>query len=60
LPVGRIQIQVEDPAKMPPESTAIEFEIGLKDVENMIKSLEDLRKALSNLENAKIVHGKAE
>lgn len=58
--VGRIRIDLEDPAKMPPESIAFTFEISLRDVENMIKSLEDLRKALRNLENAKVVQEKGE
>ena len=60
VPAGRIKIALEEPVRTPPKSLAFTFEISLKDVESMIAALEDLRKALKNLEDAKIVQQKAE
>jgi hypothetical protein len=55
---GRIEIGVLNPIKKLPEPSSFVFEISLKDVQNMINSLENLRKALENLENAKVVQKK--
>jgi len=55
LPVGRVRIHLYERRDYPPNTKTIEFEISLKDVENVIKYLEDLRKALKNLETVEIV-----
>ena len=59
VPAGRVKIELDDPKTVPPETLSFAFEISLRDVENMIKSLEDFRKALVNLENVEIVPRKA-
>lgn len=53
-PLGTIQLQLWDPRESPPEPVTCNFNIGLKEVENMIRLLEDLRLALTNLQNLEI------
>lgn len=57
LPIGRIQIHTLSSKEYPPKGDSVEFEITLKDVENLIRYLGDLRKALENLTTAKVIPG---
>ena len=59
IPAGRISVELWNPNSSPPEPIVTVFDIGLKDVENMIKSLDDFRKALVNLESLELVNKKA-
>jgi hypothetical protein len=59
VPVGRVRLITLDPTTYPPRRRANQFEMSLKDVENMIRDLGDLQRALKNLETVEVVPKKA-
>jgi hypothetical protein len=55
LPVGRIRIHSLDNSEFPPKEEAFQFEITSKDLKTLINYLEDMHRALQNLETARVV-----